>query len=64
MTDEQKEQIIGEIENQGFGYWLQNYARTSLPENDAPQELVEVAEKACAALDEAEALFSKYELLL
>lgn len=62
MTDEQKEQLAGEIENQGFAYWLQNYASSSLPENDAPQELVEVAEKARVALDEAETLFSKYDL--
>lgn len=62
MTDEQKEQIAGEIENQGFDYWLQNYASVSLPENNAPQELIDAAEKASTALDEAEALFSKYDL--
>lgn len=64
MTEEQKEQLIGEIENQGFEYWLTNYASSSLPENNAPQELIDVAEKAAAALEEAETLFSKYDLFL
>ncbi len=64
MTEEQKEQLIGEIENQGFEYWLTNYASSSLPENGAPQELIDVAEKAARALEEAETLFSKYDLFL
>lgn len=61
MTDEEKEQIAGEIENQGFDYFLQNYS-SSLVENNAPQELIDIAEKAKLALDEAEALFTKYDL--
>lgn len=36
MTTEEKEQIAGEIENQGFEYWLTNYASSSLPDNNAP----------------------------
>ena len=62
MSDEQKEQIAAEIENQGFDYWLQNYASSSLPENNAPQELIDAAEKASSALSEAEDMFSKYDL--
>lgn len=64
MTEEQKEQIAAEIDNQGFEYWLTNYASSSLPENNAPQALIDVANKAAVALEEAEALFIKYDLFL
>ena len=57
MTDEQKEQIAGEIENQGFEYWLINYASSSLVENNAPKELIEIAKKAADALEVAETAF-------
>lgn len=62
MNEEQKEQIAGEIDNQGFEYWLSNYASSSLPENNAPQELIDIATKAADALEEAEAMFTKYGL--
>lgn len=62
MSEEQKEQIAAEIENQGFEYWLEHYASSSLPENDAPQELIDVAKKAADALEEATTLFEKYDL--
>lgn len=57
MTDEQRDQIAAEIDNEGFDYWLQNYASSSLPENDAPQHIIEAAEKAKNALNEVEELF-------
>lgn len=57
MTDEQKEQIAAEIDNQGFDYWLTNYSSSSLPENNAPQHIIDVASKAARAIEEAEAAF-------
>lgn len=64
MTDEQKEQIAGEIENQGFEYWLVNYASSSLPENNAPQSLIDIAKKAADALEEAENAFEAEGLFI
>lgn len=64
MTDEQKEQIAAEIDNQGFDYWLTNYASSSLPENNAPQYLIDSAKKAAVALQECEDLFYKEGLLM
>jgi len=64
MTDEQKEQIAGEIENQGFEYWLINYASSSLPANNAPQYVIDAAKKAADALEEAETVFEAEGLFL
>ena len=64
MTDEQKEQIAGEIENEGFEYWLINYASTSLPANNAPQHVIDAAKKAADALEEAETIFEAEGLFL
>lgn len=64
MTTEEKEQIAGEIENQGFEYWLTNYASSSLPDNNAPQHVIDAAEKAAAALEEAETVFEAEGLFL
>lgn len=64
MTNEQKEQIAGEIDNQGFEYWLVNYSGTSLPENDAPQHVINAAKKAAEALEEAETVFEAEGLFI
>jgi monomeric isocitrate dehydrogenase len=64
MTDEQKQQIAGEIENEGFEYWLINYASKSLPENNAPQHVIDVAKKAADALEEAETVFEAEGLFI
>lgn len=64
MTDEQKEQIAGEIDNEGFEYWLVNFASSSLPKNNAPQELIDVAEKAAKAIVEAEEAFMREDLFI
>lgn len=64
MTQAQKDQIAGEIENEEFSYWLQNYASSSLRENDAPQYLIDLAKKAADALDEAESAFEKEGLFV
>jgi isopropylmalate/homocitrate/citramalate synthase len=63
MTDEQKEQIAAEIDNEGFDYWLVNYASSSLPENNAPQHIIDAAKKAAEALDECEELFIQEGLI-
>lgn len=64
MTNEQKEQIAGEIENEGFEYWLVNYASSSLPRNNAPQHVIDAAAKASDALQYAEDIFEAEGLLL
>ena len=64
MTNEQKEQIAAGIDNQGFEYWLVNYASSSLPENNAPQHIIDVAKKAADAIIEAENLFEAEGLIL
>lgn len=64
MTDEQKEQIAGEIENEGFEYWLINYASSSLPKNNAPQHVIDAAKKAADALEEAETVFEAEGLFI
>jgi len=63
MTEEQKDQIAGEIDNEGFDYWLQNYASSSLPENNAPKHIIEAAEKAAEALENCEQLFIEEGLI-
>jgi hypothetical protein len=64
MTKAEKEQIAGEIENQGFEYWLINYASSSLPENNAPQKLIDIAKKASDALELAETAFEAEGLFI
>lgn len=51
LTKKDAEQISGEIENQGFGCWVENYATSSL--KDYP-ELVELAKKADFAMRDLE----------
>jgi len=41
LTEEDKEQLYGEIENQGFGYWVQNYGYTG----DADDELKDLCKR-------------------
>lgn len=54
MTDEQKEQIGAEIDNEGFDYWIVNYGVSSLKENNAPQDLIDETEKVAKLLDDLE----------
>lgn len=63
MTNDQKEQIAAEIDNEGFDYWLTNYASSSLPENNAPQHVIDAAKKAADAIEACEALFIKEGLI-
>lgn len=64
MTDEQKEQIAAEIDNEGFEYWLVNFSSTSLVENNAPQKLIDIAKKTAELLEEAEVAFEEEGLFL
>jgi hypothetical protein len=64
MTSKEKEQIAGEIENEGFEYWLINYAGKSLVENNAPQHVIDIAKKAADVLEEAETIFEAEGLFL
>lgn len=59
MTQEQKEQIAAEIDNQGFDYWIQNYGVSSLEENDAPEELISLCDKADKAISALENAMQK-----
>lgn len=54
MTEDEKEQIGAEIDNEGLGYWIQNYGVSSLKANNAPQHLIDLVEKADTALTEAQ----------
>jgi hypothetical protein len=47
------EQIAAEIDNQGFGYWIQNYGESSLKEQGA-DELAELAKQTCELMNKLE----------
>jgi hypothetical protein len=51
VTSEDADQLSGEIDNEGFGYWIQHYGTGSL--NPYP-ELVKLADKACTAMNKLE----------
>lgn len=64
MTKEEKDRIANEIENEGFEYWLINFANKSLPDNNAPQHVIDIAKKASDVLEEAETVFEAEGLFL
>ena len=64
MTDEQKAQIAGEIENEGFEYWMQNFAQNSLIENNAPKYLLGLVKNAVYHLELAEEAFIREGLMV
>lgn len=64
MTDEQKEQIAGEIENQGFDYWITNYGVSSLKKNNAPQEIIDLTEKTANLLEQLETWLLENDCLI
>ena len=64
MTDEQKEQIAAEIDNEGFEYWLVNFSSNSLAENNAPQHIVDMAKNAARVMEEIEETFIKEGLFI
>lgn len=54
LTEEDKEQLFGEIENQGFGYWVQHYGYDERYLKDRDPKLKELCEKAREAMDNLE----------
>lgn len=56
MTQEDKDQLFSEIDNQGFEYWLVNYASGSEELKKNPK-LYDLALKAAAAITEVEEAF-------
>lgn len=48
LTEEDKDQLFGEIDNEGFGYWIQNYG---FNDEEKDPKLVELCEKAREAMD-------------
>jgi len=47
LQKEDIEQLFGEIENQGFGYWIENYG---FNDKEKDPKLVELCEKASEAM--------------
>lgn len=62
LNEEQAEQLFGEIDNEGFGYWVQHYGY----KGDEDPKLKELCEKAREALNELEAhiegIFEVYDI--
>jgi len=59
LTEEDKEQLFGEIENEGFGYWVQNYG---FDEKDKDPKLVELCEKASDAMNELQSYLREQDI--
>jgi len=51
LTDEDKDQLYGELENEGFGYWVQNYGYREDSMDGSDQKLKELCLKAKDAMD-------------
>lgn len=59
LTEEQKEQIGAEIDNEGLGYWVQNYGNF---EGD-DQELKELIQKAKEAMNKLESYLYEQDIM-
>ena len=59
LTEEQKEQIGAEIDNEGLGYWVQNYGNF---EGD-DQQLKELIQKAKEAMDKLESYLYEQDIM-
>lgn len=62
VSDEDKEQLFGEIDNQGFEYWLVNYASSSEELKRYP-ELYEKAIAAAKVIEDIENEFMEADIL-
>lgn len=51
LTEEDKEQLFGEIENEGLGYWVQNYGYSEKRLEGEDEKLKDLCEKAREAMD-------------
>lgn len=61
MNYEEAEQLFGEIENQGFGYWIQNYGYRG--DNKELESLCKDAEIAMNKLDDCiRAIWDSHEI--
>lgn len=62
LSEEEAEQLFGEIDNEGFGYWVENYG---YDEEEDP-ELVELCKEAKAAMsklrEHIDAIWEHYEI--
>lgn len=60
LTKEDAEQLFGEIDNQGFDYWLSNYSGAYFKSADGTdEELEKLCKEACEAIDKADAAIRK-----
>lgn len=59
LTEEQKEQIGAEIDNEGLGYWVQNYGNF---EGD-DQQLKELIQKAKEAMNKLESYLYEQDIM-
>jgi hypothetical protein len=47
LSEEEAEQLFGEIDNEGFGYWVENYGY----DGEEDPELVQLCKEARAAME-------------
>ena len=59
LTEEQKEQIGSEIDNDGLGYWVQNYGNFE----GEDQQLKELIQKAKEAMDKLESYLYEQDIM-
>lgn len=52
LSEEDKDQLFGEIDNEGFGYWIQNYGFNDKEKDPSLVELCENASEAMNKLQE------------
>lgn len=55
LTEKDKDQLSGEIDNQGFGYWVMHYGYDERFLKDRDPKLKELCEKAREAMENLEA---------
>ena len=59
LTEEQKEQIGAEIDNEGLGYWVQNYGNFE----GEDQQLKELIQRAKEAMDKLESYLYEQDIM-
>lgn len=59
LTEKQKEQIGAEIDNEGLGYWVQNYGNFE----GEDQQLKELIQKAKEAMDKLESYLYEQDIM-